>query len=141
MKNPIPLLVLMGLASCGGQAVVPSGDSGTSGRDGYVTDGPPNDEFAQDTGAPTDARPPVDSPECNIQEESGNVECVLCSDGNWHCGLDVLPPCPTDIRQGSSCSTPDKSCFACNAGGNGDEYTCSLKALIWGSPNPIACMR
>jgi hypothetical protein len=92
MKLPVPLVVLLSFVSCGGQAVS-SGQGGTSGSS-------------------DDA-----SVEC-----SGAASCVLCSDGNWHCGGSVFPPCSLDASTSpgsGSCSGScalGQTCLTCGRG-------------------------
>jgi hypothetical protein len=75
------LVALLGLASCGGVAIVTPGDSSSS------TDS--NESVASPDSAPVDAGP-----------------CVLANDGNWHCGSTIHVQC----IGGSAGPKPDGNC-------------------------------
>lgn len=70
-------------------------------------------------------RPEAGSSECNL----ASGVCVLCNDGDWHCGSDTLPQCAYAPPR-SSCPSPndDIRCFAC-AGGSGAEWVCQPTSL------------
>ena len=140
------VVVILTLASCGGQALAPDGDSGGSQTDGGAhTDTGDLDHIAPSDGASRSdtALPDPDSSRCDIQEDSGNVVCVLCSDQKWHCGLQVLPQCLAGTKHKAPCSTFNEQCFtscvsAADGASSGDWYTCE-PGHFWSTPMVQAC--
>jgi hypothetical protein len=128
-------LALEGVTSCGGLAVSPA-DAGNPAKDGSTQDAAGVDGAYLDTGAPADAnalKPEVGTPECDVYDPSGNVVCVVCADDNWHCGLEVLQPCPQGTQTHSPCAS-HAECYLCTDAGTGELYTCK-PGLFWGGPN------
>lgn len=154
-------LVLVALASCGGQvaprpgdAVNPTGDAsvtdgtfedgtggGVAARDGAVeeagaTDVSVLDSFVQvlDTSLPDTGLPAVGTPACQ------DVPCVLCADGYYHCHSEVYTPCAPGIDTSMSCladGIPGTGCFACDANGSGNLWQCETDGG-W-SLSPYGC--
>jgi hypothetical protein len=108
-----------------------------------------NEPDAGSMSEPPSPPPQVGTPACDMHpEDSGpNGVCVICSDGLWHCNLDVNPPCPTDIRQGASCegwadppgTFPPGICIAgCpSAGANAGAWMCSGPTMLAGGAGSI----
>lgn len=65
--------------------------------------------------------PEAGSPECILASGA----CVLCNDGNWHCGDDTLPQCSYAPPR-EPCPSPGDyfACFTCENGGTGVEWNC-----------------
>jgi hypothetical protein len=116
--RPFALVIIVGLASCGGLAIGPSGgDDSGSNLDGSSESGP-----AAADSAPIDAGP-----------------CVF-DEGNWQCGNLVLETCPGPLgpKPGGLCSSiaPTYACLYCaenGTGRTGEEFVCTREP---GSPPP-----
>ena len=106
---------------------------GSTTRDGSSVDATATDGSIEDSGAPPDA-PAVDSGQCIVLPDGGTPPCILCSDDQWHCGTEVLSPCPPGVAINTPCSTVNQSCFGCNAQtGVGFQYSCGMEVgqLRW----------
>jgi hypothetical protein len=134
MKAKVAIL-LIGLAACGGSVAIDSRDSGTP------KDAGSHDSERFDTGqvrGDGSTRPEVGTSACQTQDQ----RYVLCSDGNWHNGALVFPPCPADAEIGHPCEAFDgggASCVTCD-NGTGDELSCVPGAgqSVW-HYEPISC--
>jgi hypothetical protein len=76
-----------------------------------------------------------------------NNTCVMCSDGDWHCGSMTLEPCPTGTEAGSSCAPPNEpttaaGCLMCNPDGSAVQFKCGDQT--WQPPPlpiPMTCTK
>lgn len=110
------------------------GCGGETGQIAAPNDGgPPETSSAPESGAsdaatteasPDATPPPPDSSACARADDV----CVLCSDGYWHCGRQViLPPCPPDLDASANCTGTainGNNCFTCASNGTGVEWEC-----------------
>jgi hypothetical protein len=129
------LLVLLGLASCGGRvtgthggggvsgAGGSSGSGGASGAGGTVgVGGTSGAGGSVGVGGSLGAGGASGSGGTSGSTNDASAECpegrcVLCKDGDWHCEGKIYPPCPpgfTTLSCGASCPTP--SCIFCSGG-------------------------
>jgi hypothetical protein len=111
---------------CGGQTAVTNdaGSSGSSDSSSGSSGGSSSSSGGSSGGSSgsSSGTPPVDSGECD-----SSMECVLCTDGNWHCPFgNVYPQCPPGTQAGGSCNGDAglMSCVTCASNGTGDRWFC-----------------
>jgi hypothetical protein len=109
--------------SSGGGGSGSGGSSGSGGGSGTATGGTSGaGGGGGSSGAVQDAGPP------SVGCPAG--DCVRCSDGMWHCGGMILPPCPrvpSGTKGGCSGSCElgmNTACLKCQSG-NPVSYVCS----------------
>jgi hypothetical protein len=135
------LAVAAAIVSCGGEALVPYSDSGSSEAGGSDTNSSV-DSTAHDTSNTGDAAlPEPDAEACTAQGSA----CVLCSDNEWHCPATgaVYLACPSNIARMVSCqgyssfqcmSCPDSGAatlWQCSPLGGGRQWSNPEQANIW----------
>ena len=97
----VPLLAVLGLASCGGLAIGGSGDSGSSPESASSDDGATDDSHAPGDGGPGQSDANESDAECQKCGTRGGCNgCIECGGGGVACvdGVDegsCLPTCAT----------------------------------------------
>jgi hypothetical protein len=131
-----------GSAGVGGSAGIGSG-GGSAGSSGVAGSGGGSSEKDAAT------LPPTDSPECYAQRVDGGSfdRCVLCNDGNFHCGSVVYSPCPPGTGTSTSCAdwdagpflVPPTTCFSCSGSGIGTSWLCTSQMKVWSGSFSQSC--
>jgi hypothetical protein len=149
------LPMLVSIASCGGDVIGSSQDSGSQGDsttppgDGTATNDAVtptdsgNDALRSDSSGPTDAGLPApDSSQCNLPGNfMGRHPCILCSDDKWHCGgggTVAFPSCPPGIKNGATCHGGE-TCFSCDSDNSGAQFSCLND--VWAEDPVVPCSR
>ena len=104
-------LTLVLVVGCGGET---SGGGRVTGASSGVSDG---------------AAPSPESSACVM----GGGTCVVCSDGNWHCGGTSFPQCDSTPQVGSACGA-GASCVICATDGLATEFACVNRSR---GPGPL----
>jgi hypothetical protein len=153
------ILGAVALVACGGQTVANGSGTGSgapSGSGSGMTSGSGSGSGPDsgpsyppmDAGAFGDAG--VDAGHAFIDAggklcEVYNNTCVMCADGDWHCGGEELEPCPAGTIAGSSCAPPNEpttsaGCLVCNSNGSAVQFKCGDQ--VWQAPPlpaPMTC--
>jgi hypothetical protein len=105
----LPLFTLLGLTSCGGRTAI-SGplDSGGSADDGSDNEG----------GALVEAGSSHPAPGTSACDGLPQGTCVLCSDGEWHCGSSGTAYASCAAGQ-NVCNVDGQPCVKCKSDGSG----------------------
>jgi hypothetical protein len=135
------LLVLFGVAACGGRTTADLADGGLGGhRDSAAVSEDAGSGSGNSSGRHTRSSA-ADSGMSQVDGKASDAVikctspasgCTFC-DNEWHCPHGgILQPCPPDITVGDSCSG-DMICFVCPSSGSGVNYSCFG---TWGPPSP-----
>jgi hypothetical protein len=119
------LLLMLGLAACGGDL---SREDGDGGKGSALAEGgtrPMDARADEDSGVGT-----YDASHVCTKLPVTATQCLACN-GGWSCPAIILPRCPTGTAQGAMCfqfaldaSDPTGQCFECPNGGVGDLWGC-----------------
>jgi hypothetical protein len=153
MTKLILLLVLVGLASCGGKVIGggagssgtegSSGAAGSSGTGGSSGAGTLGSAGSSGGGGGSEGGSTLGT--CNGSGTNMGEPCVRCSDGKWHCGgISAFEQCPPGTANGVACgSNIEATCLQCDGDGSAMAFTCEVPPTpaVWVKRWDLACVQ
>jgi hypothetical protein len=115
-----------GMSATGGTAVTGSGNVTVSGGSTVSSTRATSTSAVNGASGDGGVLPEAGSPACNMRDG----ECILCNDGNFHCGSVIYPVCPpSGVMESARCHDFHEGqyadCLACGDGGTATTWECA----------------